>query len=135
MNIRKLIIGLVAIAGIYFLYDALSQPNPSDLEGNFRETATYRNANNTGPVVRIYAVTADDTLWNEARLYGDMMPYTKYGTTTVYYFKGNRAPQTLSPQPPFFDAAFAPVCFARYHKDAMGFVSVQRFPFGKSLPE
>lgn len=128
---KKLIIGLVVVTGIYFLYDALSQPNPSDLKGNFREAAMYRNANNTGPVVRMYAVTAEDTLWDEVRLYGDMMPYTKYGTTTVYFFKGNQAPQSLSPQLPFFDAAFAPACFAKYHKDAMGFVSIQRFPFGK----
>lgn len=85
MRIRNLIIGLCVLIGVYFLFDSLSQPNPNTLEGDFKEVAMYRNPNNTGPVIRVFAVTVADTLWEQMRQYGDMMPYTKYGTTTVYF--------------------------------------------------
>lgn len=130
MRLRNILIALILVAAAYFLFDSLSQPNTSTLKGNFREIAMYRNPNNTGPVTRIYAVTVEDTLWNEMDLYGQMMPYTKYGTTTVFFFAaGKPAPEVIRPEAPYFDASFEVNCLARYHKDAMASETLAKFPF------
>ena len=114
----------------WFVFDTLSQPGVSDLKGDFREVATYRNENNTGPIVRVYAVTVGDTLWREMRQYADFMPHTKYGNTKVYFFRaGQPAPQTLQPGTVNFEAAFNNNCLAKYEKEVMGNVTFQRYPF------
>lgn len=133
MRIRNIIIALCGLTALYFLFDSLSQPNPNSLEGNFTETAMYRNPNNTGPVVRIFTVAVEDTLWEEMRQYGEMMPYTKYGTTTVYFFKsGGDIPTQVSETPPHFDAVVQNNCLAKYQKDAMAAVTLVRYPFSKT---
>ena len=84
---KYLAIGAIILLMGWFIFDSLSLPGVGDLKGNFQEVATYRNENNTGPIVRVYAVTVADTLWREMRQYGDFMPYTKYGNTKVYFFR------------------------------------------------
>lgn len=86
-NIRYAILFLIGAVITYIVFDSTSQPNVNDLKGGFKEVALYRNENNTGPITRIYAVTATETLWDEMKKYGDLMPYTKYGTTKVYFFR------------------------------------------------
>ncbi len=131
MRLRTILIILVAIAAVYFIFDSVTQPNTKTLAGNFKETAMYRNPNNTGPIVRIYAVTVEDTLWNEMELYGRMMPYTKYGTTTVYFFKsGGPAPAELSAGPPYFGSEYQENCLGKFHKDAMAAEAFSKYPFG-----
>jgi hypothetical protein len=126
----KYILGLIFAFVIgYILYDSLSQPNTDDLKGNFKEVGLYRNANNTGPIVRIYAVTVEGTPWEEMKKYGELMPYTKYGTTTVYFFSEKMpAPKTLTPGENNFDPTFNENCVAKYQKDANGQVSFLQFP-------
>lgn len=132
MRLRTIIIGLCVITGLYFLFDSLSQPNPNTLSGNFTEVAMYRNPNNTGPVVRIFAVTVEDTLWEEMRQYGEMMPYTKYGTTTVFFFRAGEAyPREIQESDPYFDQTFQSACLGRYHKDAMANATLTRYPFSQ----
>jgi len=124
-----LIIVFVLMIG-WFLKDSLSQPGVQDLTGGFEELALYRNENNTGPVKRIYAVTVADTLWDQMQQYGDFMPHTKYGTTTVYFFrKGQPAPEKVYPGEANFDAQFQGNVLAVYEKDAMGQVSLVKWPF------
>jgi hypothetical protein len=97
MKPKYLALGAVALLLGWFVYDSLSQPTGQDLPGNFQEVATYRNENNMGPIVRVFAVTVADTLWTEMRQYGDLMPYTKYGNTKVYFFRqGQPVPKTRS---------------------------------------
>ncbi len=124
-----IIFALAALIG-YIIFDSVSQPNVGDLRGNFKEVAMYRNANNTGPVVRIYAVTVQDTLWNEMEKFGNLMPYTKYGSTKAYFFReGKPVPSQLEPGDENFDASFQASCLAVYEKDANGQVSLIREPF------
>ena len=129
MKVKYLALGAVVLLLGWFVYDSLSQPGVGDLPGNFQEAAAYRNENNTGPVVRVYAVKVADTLWREMRQYGDFMPYTKYGNTKVYFFRqGQPVPQAVQPGEVNFSPEFDKYCLAKYEKELMGNVSFQRFP-------
>jgi hypothetical protein len=122
----------VLISGILLLilWDSFSQPGVGDLAGDFREVAQYRNENNTGPVIRLYAVSVNDTLWDEMEQYGQYMPHTKYGTTQVYFFLNNTpAPTKLQPGTQAFEDALKPYCLAVYEKNSMGQVSFRKYPF------
>ncbi|GGN10872.1 hypothetical protein GCM10010967_53410 [Dyadobacter beijingensis] len=124
-----LLLVLAAIIG-YIVYDSTSQPTVDDLSGGFREVAMYRNPNNTGPIVRIYAVTVADTLTSDFNQYGELMPYTKYGSTTVYFFPASKPfPAGLEATEPHFDRKFAANVLAVYKKDPNGQVSLTKKPF------
>ena len=130
MKLKYLLTAAAAVLIIWFIYDASSQPGVDDLKGNFKEVAMYRNENNTGPIVRIYAVTVADTLWNEMQKYGNYMPHTKYGNTKVYFFLGDQpAPTEVEPGQVNFEERFQENTVAKYEKDAMGQVSFVRYPF------
>ena len=128
---RKYLVGIVvALFIIWFIADAVNEPGVQDLKGNFAEVAFYRNENNTGPIIRIYAVTLTDTLWPEMEQYGNLMPHTKYGNTKVYFFrKGQPMPEKVYPGEENFPAELQKYCLARYEKDAMGNVSFRKNPF------
>ena len=129
-GIRNIIFFVLGFVFVYIIYDSTSQPNVSDLNGDFKEIAVYRNENNTGPITRIYAVTLKDTLWVEMKKYGDLMPYTKYGSTTVYFFKaGEPVPKELIPGNNPFDQSLKQYCLGQYIKDANGQVSFHKDPF------
>lgn len=114
-----LIIAVVAVLA-WMLKDSFTQPGVKDLKGDFTETAFYRNENNTGPVLRVYAVSVSDTLYSEMLDYGNLMPHTKYGTTTVYFFKSDLPiPKSLKGDKPHFDQAFEPNCIGVYEKNGM----------------
>ncbi|QCR24787.1 hypothetical protein [Pontibacter sp. SGAir0037] len=122
------VIALIFIA--WFVYDSFSQPGPQDLKGEFKEEAFYRNENNTGPIVRVYAVSVADTLWAEMQQYGEYMPHTKYGNTKVYFFlKGSPVPKELIPGQESFEATYKPYCVALYEKNAMSQVNFTKRPF------
>lgn len=130
MKLKHILIALSAALVAWFIYDSFSQPGPQDLEGDFKEVAMYRNENNTGPIVRIYAVTVADTLWEEMQQYGEYMPHTKYGNTKVYYFLKQRpAPGEVYPGEVNFDRQYQPNTVAVYEKDAMSQASFRKYPF------
>ncbi|MCF2487573.1 hypothetical protein [Dyadobacter sp. CY347] len=131
MQNKKLIFLVLIIVLIgYIIYDSTSQPTVDDLKGNFTEVATFRNQNNQGPIIRIYAASVEGPVYDEMRKYGDMMPYTKYGTTTVYFFDSSKPfPKNLVANKPNFDAQYNNNCYAVYTKDQNGEVSFQKSPF------
>ncbi|WP_347157899.1 hypothetical protein [Pontibacter chitinilyticus] len=130
MKLKPLLIAIAVALILWFIYDSFSQPGPQDLKGNFKEVAMYRNANNTGPIVRVYAVTVADTLWREMQAYGDFMPHTKYGNTKVYFFRqGSPVPSEVLPAEPNIAPAYQAYVLARYEKDAMGQVAFIKKPF------
>lgn len=121
---------LTIIIGI-ILWASFSQDTVDDLKGDFREVAFYRNENNTGPIIRKYIVTLSDTLWQEMKQYGNMMPYTKYGGTTVYFFlQGTDLPDDLDHTSPGFDKRYQPYCIGKYDRNTTGVTSFTRYPFG-----
>jgi len=124
----KYLIIIAVIAGLaWMVKDSFTQPGASDLKGNFKEISFYRNENNTGPVVRIYTVSVSDTLYKEMISYGNLMPHTKYGTTTVYFFKtGLPAPTAVNGDSPHFDETLAANCIGVYEKNGMSQVSFSK---------
>ena len=132
-RIKYLLGAATALLLLWFVFDALTQPGPQDLDGDFTEVALYRNENNTGPVQRIYAVTVADTVrWAEMQQYGEYMPYTKYGNTRVYFFSAaGPAPRALQPGPVPFAPELQAKCLAVYEKDLQSNVSFKRRPFGQ----
>lgn len=130
MKLKHLIILLSAALVAWFVIDTMAIPGVDDLKGDFKEVAMYRNENNTGPITRIYAVTVNDTLWQEMQAYGELMPHTKYGSTTVYYFlPGEPFPPEVYPGNEHFEARFQEFAVAKYEKDAMGQVTFVRHPY------
>ncbi|MVN77972.1 hypothetical protein GO988_16705 [Hymenobacter sp. HMF4947] len=129
MKGKYYVVGAIVLLLGWFVFDSLSQPGVGDLPGNFQEVATYRNENNTGPIVRVYAVTVADTLWRAMRQYGDFMPYTKYGNTKVYFFRqGQPVPTQVQPGEQNFSPEFNANCLAKYEKEVMGNVSFKQYP-------
>lgn len=121
---------IVAALVVYISMDSLSQPGMERFEGKFQELCDYRNENNTGPVIRIYAVKALDNSKDWMRDYGDAMPHTKYGKTIVFYFS-NEIDQkiSLSPTEPYFDKVIQAHVIATYQKSPMGDVSfIEGYP-------
>ncbi|MBB6612286.1 hypothetical protein H7F15_14645 [Pontibacter sp. Tf4] len=132
MKLKHILLALTVVLIGWFIYDSFSQPGPDDLEGDFKETAFYRNENNTGPIIRIYAVTVSDTLWSQMQQYGEYMPHTKYGNTKVYFFpEGKPAPTEVQPGNQPIPAPFRENCLGVYEKDAMSQVTFTRYPFSR----
>lgn len=126
IGIALLVLGLIG----WMLKDTFTQSGIKDLKGGFKEIASYRNENNTGPVQRIYAVMVKDTAQAQLQEYGDLMPHNKYGNTKVYYFlEGKVAPTDLSPGDINFDVEFNKNCLAVYEKSAMGNTGLTKWPF------
>lgn len=133
MKLKHILIILSIALVSWFIYDSFTLPGPQDLKGDFKEVAFYRNENNTGPIIRIYAVTTPDTLWQEMQAYGNYMPHTKYGNTKVYFFPNNKpTPEQVSPNDRNIPAQYRQNVLAVYEKDAMGQVSLIKNPFNSA---
>lgn len=131
MKNKKAILWVVIITALgLVLWNVFTQPGPADLKGNFKEIAFIRNEQNTGPVIRVYAVTVSDTLWKEMIDYGNFMPYNKYGNTRVYFFlKNGPYPKQVTIGNDSFDDKFKNYCIGLYQKDVMSQVSLKKIPF------
>jgi hypothetical protein len=132
-NKKAILFAVIIIALGLILWNVFTQPGPADLKGNFKEVAFIRNEQNTGPVIRVYAVTLTDTLWKEMVNYGNFMPYNKYGNTRVYFFLNqNPYPKQLTIGNINFDSRFNNYCIGMYQKDVMSQVSLKKLPFAKN---
>ena len=120
-----IVLGLLVVV---ILYDTFNQPGVGELEGNFQEISKSRNENNTGPVIRVYAVYTDAG-WEAMKAYGDFMPHTKYGNTKVFFFDQKLEEMDLNLKAQYFDTAFQSSCKAVYEKSAMGVANLQQNPF------
>jgi hypothetical protein len=120
----------VIAASLWMLADALIQPGVDDLKGDFKELAFVRNEQNSGPVMRFYAASVRDTLWDEFEKYGDFMPHTKYGTTKVYFFlPGAPMPENLFLEDGGLSPESKRYCIGIYEKNGMSQVYITKYPF------
>ncbi len=124
-----IILAVLAIVGV-MIWNVVNEPGIKDLKGNFKEVAFSRNEQNTGPVIRVYAVIVSGEPWKEMEQYGNYMPHTKYGKTTIYFFKADKPyPSSLSLGDINFPAEMKQSCLAIYEKDGMSQVKLHRYPF------
>lgn len=115
---------------IIMIWNAVNEPGIKDLKGNFKELAFIRNEQNTGPVIRVYAVSLDSEEWDAMKQYGNYMPHNKYGNTKIYFFlNNNKAPNSLKLGDINIDEQFKKYCIAVYDKDGMSQTSLRRYPF------
>lgn len=126
---KYFLIGVFLLIAL-MIYSMFAEENIHDLEGGFKEVAYARNENNTGPVVRMYAFTVQDSLWSIMHQHGELLPHTKYGTTEVYYFLDNdNHPEKISLNEQRFDPQYEKYCIAKSVKDGQGRTTLTRFPF------
>lgn len=125
------ILSIAAVAGM--IWSVLKEPGINELKSNFKEVAFIRNEQNTGPVIRIYAVVMDTEDRNEIELYGNYMPHTKYGTTKVYFFLSNKPyPKSLKFGDINIEDEYKANCVAIYEKNGMSQSAVILNPYKKS---
>lgn len=115
---------------VAIIWNTINESGIKDLKGNFKELVFIRNEQNTGPVIRIYAVSLDNENWDEMMQYGNYMPHNKYGSTKIYFFLNN----TVTPNSLIFgdvniDDRLKKYCIAIYEKDGMSQTSLRRHPF------
>ena len=129
-----ILITLVIIAAM--IWNVATERGIKDLKGNFREVAFIRNEQNTGPVIRIYAVTVEEMHWEDMEQYGNYMPHTKYGNTKIYFFDAGKAyPTKLTLGEENIEEIFKKNYIAIYEKDGMGQVRMYSSDDSKSSDE
>jgi hypothetical protein len=126
--IYSILAGIVAVLVIYIAKESFFQPGMDRFDGKYEELGNYRNENNTGPIVRLYAVKVLDNSDDWMKEYGNSLPHTKYGRTIVFFF-GDEIDQKveLSPKEPYYMESMKPYLIASYEKTPMGEV---RFKLG-----
>ncbi len=131
MNNKKTYILLATLAIIaVMIWNMVRTPGINELKGNFKEVAFIRNEQNTGPVLRMYAVTVQGEPWKEMEQYGNYMPHTKYGTTRIYFFSSDKPyPSILALGDNNIPIDMEKNCLAIYEKDGMSQVIFQKYPF------
>ncbi|MDP2042535.1 MAG: hypothetical protein Q8S14_11070 [Algoriphagus sp.] len=125
MKRNKLIFYLIGAVVLIILFQivssSLSQPGLQQFEGKYEEIGFYRNENNTGPVLRIYAIRVLDSDLAWMKEFADAQPHTKYGKTLVFFFSDQLNQKVeLSPQEPYFSQDFREFLLAAYEKTPMG---------------
>jgi hypothetical protein len=119
--IYYIITGVVVALVIMIAKESFFQPGMERFEGKYEELETYRNENNTGPIVRLYAVKVLDTSKGWMEEYGNSLPHTKYGRTIVFFFRdGVDQKIILSPKEPYFPERLKSYLIASYEKTPMG---------------
>lgn len=125
MKAQRLIFWLIAtiVTATVFLIgkESFTQPGLERFDGKFEEVNAYRNENNTGPVLRIYAVKTSVQDSDLMREYGSAMPHTKYGKTIVFFFSEDAENEIeISPQEPFISNNLQHLVTRTYMKMPMG---------------
>lgn len=109
---------------IILLWDTNMLSQPANLKGSFTEVAFKRNENNSGPVIRIYAITVKEPNGADYKGYGDAMPHTLRGNTKVFFFdEKGPVPVELKLDFPYFDTLlYKPIQV--YERNGAGVVSL-----------
>jgi hypothetical protein len=121
-SILHILLGItvILILGV-IVTESFSEQGIAAYQDQFEEVGYYRNENNTGPVLRIYAYQTQVEDIEVLKSFADLLPHTKYGRTLVFFMhKSVKAPVVLSPESPHFPASISPSIFAKYEKTPMG---------------
>lgn len=107
---------------IQIIRSSFSNPGMQKFAKDFEEIGYYRNENNTGPVMRIYAVKSlHENSEAYMREFAEAQPHTKYGRTLVFFFTPEvSSGLELNPKDPYFPSRFEPFLLAKFEKTPMG---------------
>lgn len=113
---------IVSILLVQIVRSSFSNRGTERFAGDFEELAFYRNENNTGPVLRIYAVRSmHNNSPEHMREFAEAQPHTKYGRTLVFFFSEELDQQVnLSPKEPYFPEELQRHLLASFEKTPMG---------------
>ena len=101
--------------------ESFSEQGIAAYQDQFEEVGYYRNENNTGPVLRIYAYRTLVEDPEVLKSFADLLPHTKYGRTLVFFVGESwKEPVVLSPDSPYFPKLLRSHLFAKYEKTPMG---------------
>ena len=125
MKRKPLVTFLLVITVVVVLFlivkESFSNEGMAAYQDQFVELGHYRNENNTGPVLRLYAfraLTRDPAVLKE---FADLLPHTKYGRTLVFFFVEEVTDSViLSPAAPHISPSLQPQLLAKYEKTPMG---------------
>lgn len=125
MKTNRIIFFVFAISAaaliFYIVVASFSGSNLNQFKGKLEEMDFYRNENNTGPVLRIYAIKVQDADQEMMQEYAKLMPHNKYGKTLVFFFSDEiNEKVTVGPREPYFDSIYNPHLLASFLKTPMG---------------
>ena len=127
---KSFLLGLSFLIILGIIWSTVTEKGIKDLSSDFKELTFIRNEQNTGPVIRIYAVSLKKINWQEMEQYGNFMPHTKYGSTKIYFFlNGTDLPQKLKFGEVNIDDRYKKHCIAIYEKNGMSQTSLRKYPF------
>jgi len=113
-------IAVVLVLGM-IVSESFSEQGIAAYQDEFEEVGFFRNENNTGPVVRIYAFRTQVKDLEVLKTFADLLPHTKYGRTLVFFVNESiHGPVELSPKRPYFPASQKSAVIAKYEKTPMG---------------
>lgn len=113
-------IAVVLVLGL-ILTESFSEQGIAAYQDQFEEVGFFRNENNTGPVVRIYAFRTQVADLEVLKTFANLLPHTKYGRTLVFFVNESvQEPMELSPKSPYFPTSQKSAVFAKYEKTPMG---------------
>ena len=101
--------------------ESFSGKGVADYQDQFEEIGYFRNENNTGPILRVYAFRTKEQDPEVLKSFADLLPHTKYGRTLVFFVGESWKEQVvLSPESPYFPESLRSHLFAKYEKTPMG---------------
>jgi hypothetical protein len=101
--------------------ESFSGKGVADYQDQFEEIGYFRNENNTGPILRVYAFRTKEQDPEVLKSFADLLPHTKYGRTLVFFVgKSWKEQVVLSPESPYFPESLRSHLFATYEKTPMG---------------
>lgn len=112
----------VSILILYIAKESFSQPGMEGFEGKFELIHQIRNENNTGTIIRVYAIKVLDPEPEQMRAYADALPHTKYGKTIVFFFapENDFGSVQLTLKPPYIESKPNHQLLFKYEKQPMG---------------
>lgn len=101
--------------------ESFSEQGIATYQDQFEEVGYYRNENNTGPVLRIYAYRTQVKDPEVLKSFANLLPHTKYGRTLVFFVNESlKDTVELTPTRPHFPVSLNAFLIGKYEKTPMG---------------
>ncbi len=115
-------IGIIVLGVLGLIVkESFSGKGVADYQDKFEEIGYFRNENNTGPILRVYAFRTKEQDPEVLKSFANLLPHTKYGRTLVFFVAETwKEPVVFSPTPPYLPNSIQTHLLAEYEKTPMG---------------